>query len=130
MNMKAFAGLSLLGLVLLSAGCVATQDGHTAPAVWFGKDEFVSKYDRPLPKVMAAAREVMKRDGILTADNSINHSINAKINERAVFLRCRETDPRVTEVFLQVRTKFGGTDLELTHKLDKEIAIQLTVMPP
>ena len=129
MKMKAFAILSILAVVLFGAGCVATEDGHTAAGVPL-KDEFVSRYDRPMPKVLAAAREVLKRNGVLTADNSINHSINAKVNERQVFVRCREIDQRVTEIVIQIRTKFGGTDIDLTHKLDKEIAIQLTVMPP
>jgi hypothetical protein len=130
MKIKDFAFLSLLGLGLLGAGCVATEDGRTKPAAWFGNDEFRSRYDRSMPRVLVAARETLKSHGVLTADNSINHSINARINEREVFVRCREIDQRVTEIVIQVRTKFGSTDLDLARLLDKEIAIQLTIMPP
>jgi len=125
--MNALAGLSMLLAALVCGGCVGTQDGHSQAGLPLIKDNFVSRYDRPLAQVIDAARVVLNRDGVLIADNIVNHSLVAKVNQRTVYVRSNVVDKRVTEVVIQVRSG-GGSDLDLARDIDKEIAIQLTIM--
>ncbi len=127
MKMKAFAAFSMLVAALVTAGCVATADGHMKAGVPLLKDRFVSRYDRPLPQLIEATRVVLKRDGVLTLDNIVNHTFEAKVNQRSIYIKCTEIDRRVSEIVIEARTKMGGTDLDLTRELDKQIAIQLTI---
>jgi hypothetical protein len=34
-------------------------------------------------------------------------------------------DPKITEVTVQARTKFGDTDIDVAHEVETEIALQL-----
>jgi hypothetical protein len=90
------------------------------------KDQFVSRYNRPLGQLLAATRTVLSRNGTAIIENAVNNSFEYKVNERRVFVKCREIEPRVSEVVIQARTKFGGGDLETARDLDKQIALQLT----
>jgi hypothetical protein len=41
-------------------------------------------------------------------------------------VRVEAVDPKVTSVVVQTRTKGGGSDQELTHELEKQIALKLS----
>jgi hypothetical protein len=36
-----------------------------------------------------------------------------------------QIDPKVSSVQVQARSKWGGTDIDLVHQLEKEIALKL-----
>ena len=121
----------LLGGLVLVAGCVRTvNDRHTA-AVPFVKDKFEGRYERSPDQVYAAAVEVVKFNGAIARESVINpganqvKSIEGKVNGRNVWVRVEAVDAKVTSVIVQVRTKGGGSDLELTQELQKQIAINL-----
>ncbi|MGD0259887.1 MAG: DUF3568 family protein [Verrucomicrobiota bacterium] len=121
----------LLGGLVLVAGCVRTvNDRHTA-AVPFVKDKFEGRYERSPDQVYAAAVEVVKFNGAIARESVINpganqvKSIEGKVNGRNVWVRVEAVDAKVTSVIVQVRTKGGGSDLELTQELQKQIAIKL-----
>jgi hypothetical protein len=40
-------------------------------------------------------------------------------------VKVEEIDPKVTRVIVQVRTKGGGTDIDLASEIDKQIALHL-----
>lgn len=113
------------------AGCVSTVNDRHAFAVVPGKDKFESRYERTPDQVYTAALQVMKFNGVVSRESIVNpgpnqlKAIEAKVNARNVWVRVQAVDQKVTSVTVQVRTAGGGTDLELTQELQKQIAIKL-----
>lgn len=123
--------LALLGGLVLAAGCVSTVNDRHAFALSPGKDKFESRYKRTVDQVYTAAVEVVKYNGTLSRESILNpgpnqvRTIEAKVNGRNVWVRVEPVDPEVTSVQVQVRTSGGGTDLDLTQELQKQIAVKL-----
>ncbi len=71
---------------------------------------------------------MIRRDGALTAENTLNNSLEGRINQRIVYVKVTEEDPNkpITDITVQVRTKLGGPDRELAHQIEKEIALELS----
>lgn len=129
--MKTKISVVLLGALVLVAGCVKTVNDRHAFALTPGKDKFESRYERSVDQVYAAAVDVVKQNGVIARESIISpgtnsvRSIEAKVNSRKVWVRVEAVDPKVTSVKVQVRTPGGGTDLDLTQELQKQIAIAL-----
>jgi hypothetical protein len=130
MNMRLLLGLVLT--VVVAAGCAKTVSGRRTAAVPFAKDSVEGRYERPADQVFAAAKEVVKYNGTLlnevtqhNATNAVVRAIEGRVQDRKVFVAVKEVDPKVSEVIVQVRTTAGGTDLDLTHELEKQIALKL-----
>ena len=126
--------LSLLGcvaLMALIAGCVKTVSGGHTGAVPFVKDKIEGRYERPTDEVFNAAKDVIRADGtlikesILSAETNLVKAVEGKVNQRTVWVRVEQIDPKVSSVQVQARTKWGGTDIDLAHQLEKEIALKL-----
>jgi len=121
----------LLGGLVLVAGCVGTVNDRHAFAVSPGKDKFESRYKRPVNQVYDVAVEVVKLNGTISRESTINpgtnqvRAIEAKVNSRKVWVRVEAVDSEVTSVKEQVRTSGGGTDLDLTQQLQNQIGIKL-----
>ena len=114
---------TLSGLV---TGCVETVDGRTQAGVPFTKDSIEGRYERSVPQVVAAARAVLNFNGKLTADNSVNNSLVGRVNQSTVYVKVDEIDSAkpISRVTVQARTA-AGTDLDLAHEIEKQIALQL-----
>jgi hypothetical protein len=127
MKMKLFALLLVAGLAGLVAGCVSTVDGRSQAGVPFLKDTVEGRYERSAAVVFAAAKDVLRFNGALTAENTINLSLEGRISQRSVFVRVEELDPTkpITRVLVQTRTQGGGTDIDLAHEIEKQIALKL-----
>jgi len=129
--MKTKMHIALLGALVLVAGCVSTVNDRSTAAWPLVKDKFESRYQRTLDRVYAAAVEVVKLNGAIERESILNpgpnqaKTIEAKVNGRKVWVRVEAVDPNVTSVIVQVRTSGGGSDLELTQELQKQIAINL-----
>ena len=123
--------LALLGGLVVVAGCVSTVDDTHTAAVPLVRDKFEGRYERTPDQVYAAAVEVVKFNGTVTRETIINpgpnqvKTIEGKVNGRSVWVRVQAVDPKVTSVTVQVRTKVGGSDLDLTQELQKQIAVKL-----
>ena len=117
--------LAVCGLAVLIAGCINTVDGRKNAGVPFVKDKIESRYERPVAQVFAAAKAVLAFNGVLTSENTINNSLEAKVNTRTVWVRVDKIDEKVTQVTVQTRTKGGGADIYLAAELDKQIALKL-----
>jgi hypothetical protein len=119
--------LLVAGLTGLVAGCVSTVDGRSEAGIPFIKDSVEGRYERPVPAVFAASKQVLAFNGALVAENTLNNSLEARIAQREVFVRVEEVDPRkpITRVIVQTRTLAGGTDLDLAHEIEKQIALKL-----
>jgi hypothetical protein len=127
MNTKFCVWLALAALVSVVAGCVETVDGRSQAGVPFVKDKVEGRYERPVSAVMDAARAVVKFNGQLVGDNTVNNSLEAKVNQEDVWVHVVELDAAkpVSSVIVQARKRSGGGDIELAHDIEKQIGLQL-----
>jgi hypothetical protein len=122
----------LVGAALVTAGCVSTvNDSHTF-TMSPGRDSVAGRYNRSLDQVYAASVAVIANNGVLITEyvphdttNAVR-SLQARVSDRNVWIRVESVDPKITQVEVQARTKWGNRDLDLVHELEKEIALQLT----
>jgi len=127
MRINIFVSLALSAALVLGSGCVGTETGHETAGLPT-KDTITDRYEKPVPMLANAVREVLKRNGKLLVDNVVDNTFQAKVNQRNVWVKVTAVDPKVTSVYVQVRGPVGG-DIYLASELSKQIALQLTVMP-
>src|SRR5690242_2096352 len=124
MKTKFFA--ALLGAALVAAGCVDTVNGRKTAGVPFIKDRMEGRYERPADEVFDAAKQVITANGVLVSE-SLLHETNivrvaeGNVNQRKVWVRVEQVDPKVSDVTVQTRTKGGVSDIDLAHEIEKEI---------
>jgi hypothetical protein len=129
--MKLMIFVCLFGVAVLGSGCVDTVSGGKTGAVPFLKDTVEGKYERPLNTVYEAAKEVVIYNGKMLKESTLHTETNevktveGKVNERDVWVRVESVDPKVTSVAVQTRTSGGGSDINLAHELEKQIALKL-----
>jgi hypothetical protein len=134
--MKAKIFAALFGSLIIAVGCVKTVNDRHAAAWPVGKDKFEGRYERSMDQVYNASVDVVKRMGTVSRESIINpgtnqvKAIEGRINERRIWVRVESVDPRVTSVMVQARTSGGGTDLPLTHEIEKQIGIELSAGRP
>ena len=119
-------------VVIVATGCVKTVSGtHSAAPNPWGQDRFVNKYERSADQVYQASVSVIKNNGVLLTEYIPHDATNAvralygKVNQRNVWINVDPVDPNITQVTVQVRSTAGFRDLDLTHELAAEIALQL-----
>ena len=118
-------------LALFVTGCESTvSDTHTLATSW-SKDTVAGRYARTADQVYAASVAVIQNNGVMVTEyiphdttNAVR-SIEGRVNDRKVWVRVEAIDPKTTQVDVQARTKWGLTDLDLIHEIEKEIALQL-----
>lgn len=130
MKLKIFVALA--GIALVTGGCVKTESGTHTPAMWFGKDRVPGRYPRSVDEVYRAAFTVVGKNGVVIQeyiphDTTTNvRSLYGKVGECKVWISvAAEEDPKITSVVVEARTKWGNSNIELAHELEKEIALQL-----
>jgi hypothetical protein len=130
MKLKLFCGfLSLLALI--AVGCVSTVSGGKTAGVPFTKDTVEGRYQKPLDAVYNSAREVISANGALSTESIVHGDTNTvktivgKVNQRTVYIRVTSLDSQFTSVAVQARTSGGGSDIDLAHELEKQIALGL-----
>jgi hypothetical protein len=121
MKKNVFALVTALFMAGFLSGCVSTVDGRSRPGMPMAKDMIQSSYERPVDQCFNAAKDVLKLNGTLTSENTINHSLEAKIDTRTVWVAVDEIEPKVTRVRVQARTKGGRGDVDLASEVDKQI---------
>lgn len=127
MKMKIFGLIAVVTVAVAGSGCVNTVDGHQQAGVPFVNDRVPARYERPVKQILEAARAVIKFNGALIGDNSVNNSLEGRVDEESVYISVTEVDPvkPLCEVIVQVRTRMGAGDYNLAHELDKQIALKL-----
>lgn len=131
MKTKFLTLLATVGLAALVISCVNTVSGHKTVGVPLVKDKVEGRYERPLDQVFTAAKEVIAYNGTLVNDSTLHaetnvvRTVEGKVNQRSVWVRVEQIDPKVTAVTVQARTKGGGTDIDLAHEMEKQIAVKL-----
>ena len=130
-SMKTSTFAILLGLALIGAGCVSTVDERKTAGVPFIKDSVSGRYERSVDQVATAAKQVVSSNGVLVNESVIYNQTNSlktvegKVNQRTVWVRIESVDPKITAVTVQTRTPGGGSDIELAHEIEKQIALKL-----
>ena len=139
-NMKAkiLAAFAGIGMVLLATGCINTVSGTRTAAMSFGEDRFSGRYERTPDQVYQASVAVMINNGVIITEyiphdttNSLPsgvRSLYGKVNSRNVWMSVAPVDSKITEVTVQARSSAGFRDQDLTHELEKEIALRLQSM--
>jgi hypothetical protein len=129
MKTKFFAAFA--GIAIVTAGCISTVSGTKTAAVPFTKDTVQGRYERSVDQVYSAAVTVVQNNGVLITEfiphdttNTVR-ALRAKVNQNNVWISVASVDPKITSVAVQARTKMGGSDIDLAHELEKEIALQL-----
>jgi len=121
----------LFGAVLVGAGCISTVDERKTAGVPFIKDRVEGRYERTVDQVSQAAKQVVSSNGVLVNESILYNQTNAvktvegKVNQRTVWVRIEYVDPKITAVTVQTRTPGGGSDIDLAHELEKQIALKL-----
>jgi hypothetical protein len=133
--MKTKISAALLGAVIIiagvSVGCVKTVTGRSTGGWPIVKDKVEGRYERSLDEVFKAAKDVIIANGVLNNESILHNETNTvktaegKINQRSVWVRVEGVDPKVTLVAVQTRTQGGGSDLDLAHEVEKQIALKL-----
>ncbi len=124
--MKKFLAVLAVGVAAVAfTGCYSTQEGRHRVGVPFSKDTIESRYERPVDQIYEAAKATLTFNGQLTGENTLNKVLTAKVNDRTIWVRVDEVEPRVGRVFVQARKGSGAGDIALASEIDKQIALRL-----
>jgi hypothetical protein len=124
--------LAVIALAAVAAtGCVHTVSDTTAFRSNWTKDIIAGRYNRTVDQVYAASVAVIQQNGVMIREfiphNSTNtvRALEGKVNQRNVYISVESVDPKTTQVNVQAIGSWGNADLDVSHELEKEIALQL-----
>jgi hypothetical protein len=127
---KIFFG-ALAAIAMVTAGCVSTVTDTHSPAMTWSTDKITARYERSLDQVYQAAVTVVNNNGVVLTEyiphDSTNtvRALSGKVNQRNVWVRVEAVDPKITQLTVQARSKWGVSDVALSSELVTEIALQL-----
>jgi len=130
--MKTKICLAFLGAAIITSGCVGTVSGTKTPALVYNRDAVQGRYQRSVDLVYQAAVQVVQTDGVLVKEfiphdtTNVVRSLQAKVNQRNVWIRVAAESPQISQVTVQARSGTSG-DVDLAHQLEKEIALKLSM---
>ncbi len=123
--------LNFLGLIAsvavltVTLACTPTTDGRKKFTVLPGGDTITGRYERSVEQIFAAAKEVLKFNGTLYGENTISHTLEAKIDTRTVWVSVEEVEPKLTQIKVKSRKKNTLPDIQLSAEIEKQIALRL-----
>lgn len=129
--MKKIIFALLATAALVGTGCVKTVSDTRAFATTWSKDTVAGRYTRTIDQVYQASIAVIQSNGVLLNEYIPHDSTNSvrsllgKVNDRKVWVRVEAVDMKTSQVAVEARSKWGVSDLELVHQLEKEIALKL-----
>jgi hypothetical protein len=130
-DMKKTLFALLAAATLIATGCVSTVSNTNAFATTWSQDSVAGRYARTVDQVYQAAVTVVQQNGVVLTEyiphdttNSVR-SLEGRVNDRKVWVRVSQVDSRTSQVDVQARSKWGVSDIDLVHELEKEIALQL-----
>lgn len=125
-GMKKFLAVLSVAVATTSlTGCYKTQEGQRRAGLPGVKDTIESRYERPVEQVYESARATLAFNGAITKQNDPARILEAKVNNRVVWVRVDEVEPRVARVFVQARKNGAAGDIHLAAEIDKQIALRL-----
>ena len=117
--------LAVTMMLALFTGCYSTVDNRKKVGMPMAKDKIESRYERPVEVIFAAAKEVLRFNGTLYGENTISHTLEAKVDTRTVWVSVDEVEPKIARVIVSALKKTGIPDLDLAAEIDKQIALRL-----
>lgn len=121
--------LSLLvvsaGLLTAGTGCYSTVGGNSKVGVPFLRDRIESRYERGPAEVFAAAKTVLAFNGTLTSENTIDSTLQAKVDNATVYVKVEEIEPGITRILTQARGSGSGSKISIASEIDKQVALKL-----
>jgi hypothetical protein len=123
MMLKFLRGLACVLALFLVSGCYTAGDDHHIGLPT--KDRIESRYERPVDQIFAAAKEVLRFNGTLFDENTISHTLVAKVDTRTVTVSIDEVEPKISRVITVARKKNTLADIDLAAEIDKQIALRL-----
>jgi hypothetical protein len=118
--------------ILVTAGCISTVSDTKTLATTWSPDSVAGRYARSVDQVYQASLVVIQQNGVLLTEyiphdttNNVR-SLMGRVNDLKVWVRVEGVDNKTTQVDVQARTKWGVSDINLVHELEKEIALQLS----
>jgi hypothetical protein len=119
------------GAAVITAGCVHTVSDTNALATTWSQDSVSGRYERSVDQVYQASISVIQQNGVILTEfiphdttNTVR-SLQGRVNDMKVWVRVTGVDTKVTQVDVEARSKWGLSDVDLSHELEKEIALQL-----
>jgi hypothetical protein len=79
--------------------------------------------------MITAAKAVLGTIGTVVSHDVIKNVVTAKVDNRTVWVRVYEVEPRLSAITVQARSKGGAADVDLASEVDKQIALYLTSHP-
>jgi hypothetical protein len=125
MRTNAFVLLAVSTLAFLSSGCVRTIDGRREAGNPLVRDKIIRVYERPVLQCWTATKEVLGVNGTVIHEDVMQSTLTARVDTRTIRIKVESIDPKMTRVTVQVRTKFGNSDIDLAGEIDKQIALRL-----
>jgi|SRR5882724_6563354 len=122
----------LAGAAIIVTGCVNTVSDTPTLATTWSRDSVAGRYPRTVDQVYQASLAVIQQNGVLLTEyiphDSTNNvrSLMGRVNDLKVWIRVEGIDNKTTQVDVQARSKWGVSDLDTVHELEKEIALQLS----
>lgn len=123
--------LILAAVAACVTGCVGTVTETKPGAKPAYQDRVEIRYDRPVAQVYEAAKDAITSYGHITKESEFQSKTNAVrtvegfINQDAVYIRVEGQGAEASIAVVQVRTKLGGTDLNLAGSLHQGMALRL-----
>ncbi|HEV2696290.1 MAG TPA: DUF3568 family protein [Verrucomicrobiae bacterium] len=129
--MKKIIFAVLAGAAVIVTGCVSTVSDTSTLATTWSNDTVAGRYQRSVDQVYQASLTVIQQNGVLLTEyiphdttNNVR-SLMGRVNDLKVWVRVEGIDNKTTQVAVQARTKWGVSDINVVHELEKEIALQL-----
>lgn len=74
---------------------------------------------------MVSSNGVLVNESVIYNQTNTVKTVEGKVNQRTVWVRVEGVDPKITAVTVQARTPGGGSDIDLAHEIEKQIALKL-----
>jgi len=125
MNWKLPTFVAAVLLAVFVTGCATTLDGGLKAGMPFVTDKIVSRYERPPQVVAEAVKKTLAHNGVITSENTLSGVISARLDTRYVWVKVEKAGDNISQVTVQVRTRWGDSDLITASDVDKQIALNL-----
>ena len=124
-----FTLLAAVALPTFLTGCFTTQDGKSKlTTIPWRTDSIQRRYDRPVEKVLAAARESLSTLGTLTSEEKTKNVITGRIDTRHIWIKVtpdQQAPESISAVTFQVRTKYRNPDIQVAANLAQQTTLAL-----
>jgi hypothetical protein len=127
---KGFFAIIILAAVCVT-GCVSTVSDEKTAGLKLSADKVVNRYQFPLNKVFEASKRALASMGQVTRESTLLESTNqvraieGNANGRDVWIRIEAIDPKITEVIVQARSTWSGSDIQTAHDIATRVALEL-----